>query len=135
MSTETLQPTDDTCLVELENIHTTVMFIPEPNRLFAQKVWKGTVTAVGKGYWHELKHNGISTGKVKRIPMTVKTGDIVLIPAHASATYKLYNKRDKTVFVRERDIYAVVTTEDDKISLPRQPMVMQADEKDVLPEP
>ena len=131
-----LQPMDDMCIVELEQIYPLVtneipqpplqrgyrIFIPEPRKLFAQKVWKGKVVATGKGYLHEVKHNGISTGVLKRIPMTIKAGDVVLLPAHASNLFKMFD--DKTVIIRERDLYGVVTNETQvkNIEIPIQPM-------------
>ena len=118
------------CIVELEQIYPVVtnIFIPEPKKLFAQKVWKGKVVATGKGYLHEVKRNGI-TISTKRIPMIIKAGDCVLLPAHASNLFKMFD--DKTVIIRERDIFALVTNETN-LEIPIQPMYRQAEEKGVL---
>jgi co-chaperonin GroES (HSP10) len=119
---------DDMCLVALEKMYLSVtdIFIPEPSKLFAQKVWKGKVQATGPGYLHEIRKNGKTVG-IKRIPMMVKSGDIVIIPAHASNLFKVFD--DKTVIIRERDIYAIA---DNDVEVTAQDMYKQAEERGVL---
>jgi co-chaperonin GroES (HSP10) len=122
-----LQPAEDKCIVKIHDIYDEVtdIFIPEPSRLFAQQGWKGTVIATGPGYLHEVKDKQGNFLHIKRIPMTVQVGDTVLLPAHSSNLFQMFD--DKTVFVRERDLYAVVTDSDQPIEMSRKPMYEYAE--------
>lgn len=93
-----LRPMDDRLLVEpMEEELSTSFGLVLPETASREKPQKGRVVAVGPG---KLSEDG------KRIPMTVKAGDVVLYSKYGPTEVKLEGK--EIYFLQESDVLAIV---------------------------
>ena len=94
----TIRPLHDKILIKRDEAQTktdTGIFLPESSK---EKPMTATVEAVGDG--------ALNTDTGKRIPLTVKKGDRILITKWAGTEIKLND--DELLIVSEDDILAVI---------------------------
>ncbi len=94
-----VRPMDDRILVEAmkEEKTMTSFGLVLPDTGSKEKPQKGRVVAVGPG---KLSEDG------KRIPMTVKTGDVVLYSKYGPTEVKL--EGEEILFLQESDVLAIL---------------------------
>lgn len=93
-----LHPMDDRILVEpVEEETATAFGLVLPDTASKEKPQKGKVLAVGPG---KLSEDG------KRLPMTVKAGDMILYTKYGPTEVKIEGK--EIYFLQESDVLAVV---------------------------
>lgn len=94
-----LRPMDDRILVEPMEEETATSFgLVLPDTASKEKPQKGKVVAVGPG---KLNDEG------KRVPMTVKAGDVVLYTKYGPTEVKIEGK--EIYFLQESDVLAIVS--------------------------
>ena len=94
----TIKPLDDRVLIEtISQEEKTKSGIVLPDTIDKEKPEQGKVVAVGLG---RINSNG------KRIPMSIKKGDVVLFTKYGPSEVKINNK--EYLIAKEEDILAVI---------------------------
>lgn len=94
-----LRPMDDRILVEpLEEETATAFGLVLPDTASKEKPQKGKVVAVGPG---KLNDEG------KRVPMTVKPGNVILYTKYGPTEVKIEGK--EIYFLQESDVLAIIS--------------------------